>query len=309
MGNEINKVAIIGMGPSGIAAAIYLKRSNISPICFEENEIGGKLNIIHEIENYPGFIGDGKDLAVKFTEQVKHFEIDIRKESVRSISKNDDGNFDLKTDKSAYRFQAVIIAAGIRNKPFKVPGSDAYFENGLSRCAECDAPFHKNKPVAVIGNTSEALKDTEYLSSICNPVYLINPNETFQASEKEMTSLHSLKNVMVFSSSEIVASSGARRLEHLVIKNKVSGEEKTLDVEGLFIFLGSTPMSEFLGYMDVLDEKGQIKVDEHMRTPVEGLFAVGDVRNAVLRQVITAVSDGGVGAVSCRAYLHDKEQK
>ena len=301
---ELNKVAIIGMGPSGITAAIYLKRSGITPICFEQNDIGGKLNILKEIENYPGYIGDGKGLSEKFIEQIKHFDIDVKKEAVQSINKNPDNTFTIKTDAGSYLFQAVIIATGIREKPFKVPGSEAYFENGISRCAECDANFHKNRPVAVIGNSQEAIKDTIYLASICSPVYLINSTSEYKANQEEVEKLKALNNVTIYNPYKIVGSSGQRLISKLVIENVETKEQKTLDVEGLFIFLGATPMTEFLGYMDILDEKGNIAVDEHMKTRVDGLFAIGDIRNAVLRQVITAVSDGGVAAVSARNYLN-----
>jgi thioredoxin reductase (NADPH) len=306
---KIYPVGIIGMGPSGIAAAIYLKRSNISPLCFEQSQVGGKLNIIKEIENYPGFMGEGKELAEKLQKQAAHFEIEIRSESVRSVTQNEDGTFTLKTDRAEYLFQAVIITAGIRDKPFAVKGSETYMENGLSRCAECDAPFHKGKPVAVIGSTSEALKDSVYLASVCSPVYLINPSGQFAASEAEVKNFSSLPNAQIVAPFEIESSQGQRHLEKLNLLNKATGERKTLDVEALFIFLGSTPMSEFLGYMDVLDEKGQIKTDEHMATSVPGLFAAGDVRATPLRQVITAVSDGGIAAVSCRGYLSQLKKK
>lgn len=300
---QINNVAVIGMGPSGIAASIYLARSNMHPVCFEEKEIGGKLNLMKEIENYPGYIGSGKGLAEDFRKQVEHFQIEVRKESVRSITRNEDGTFLIKTDKDQYLFKAVIIATGIREKPFAVPGSDAYFGNGLSRCAECDAPFHKNKPVAVVGNSEEAVKDTIYLASICSPVYLINEEEGYKADEKDVKELASLGNVIVKEGYKIVDSQGRMRLQGITIENK-EGKKENLEVEGLFIFTGATPMADFLGYMDILDEKGNIKVNEHMQTSVPGLFSCGDVRNSVMRQVVTAVNDGGIAAVSARNYLH-----
>lgn len=308
MSETVRPVAIAGMGPAGIAASIYLARSNVFPVCFEEKEIGGKLRVLKEIENYPGYMGEGRILADDFEKQVEHFHVEVKKESVRSIAQNPDGTFTLKTDKETYLFQAVIIATGIREKPFKVPGSEKYFENGLSRCAECDAPFHKGKPVAIIGNSEEALKDTLYLASLCEPVYLLNEGSSFNANESLVKEVLSNPKVIYKEGVAVVSSDGKRRLESLTLKHK-DGSEETIGVEGFFLFLGATPMADFLGYMDVLDEKGNIKVDEHMRTSVPGLFAVGDVRNSVLRQVITAVSDGGVAAVSARSYLTSLAKK
>jgi thioredoxin reductase (NADPH) len=308
MSDNIRPAAIVGMGPAGIAASIYLARSNVFPVCFEEKEIGGKLRVMKEIENYPGYFGEAKGLADDFEKQVEHFHIEVKKESVRSVAQNADGTFTLKTDKDSYIFQTVIIATGIREKPFKVPGSEAYFENGISRCAECDAPFHKNKPVAIIGNSSEAMKDTLYLASLCNPVYLLNEGSSFSADPALVKEVLTNPKVIYKENVKVVSSEGKRRLESLTLKH-VDGKEEKIAVEGFFLFLGATPMADFLGYMDVLDEKGNIRVDDHMRTSVPGLFAVGDVRNAVLRQVVTAVSDGGVAAVSARSYLTSLHKK
>jgi thioredoxin reductase (NADPH) len=302
------KAAVIGMGPSGVAAAIYLKRSGIDPLCFETGEVGGKLNKIAEIENYPGFVGSGIELAQKMQDQVKHFEIKVKKEEVRSITQEDDGSFTIKTSLDSYHVLACIICAGIREKPFTVKGSETYHEGGISRCAECDAPFHKNKPVALIGDSNEAIKDATYLATVCKPVYLICPREQLQADPEEVKKFASNPDVKIFAPYQIKDSSGTRHIEKLTIENLTTKENLTLDVDALFIFLGATPMSEFLNYMDVLDDKGNIKTDEHMKTSVPGLFAAGDISNTVLRQVITAVADGGVAAVSCRSYLHSLEE-
>lgn len=304
MENKVEEAAIIGMGPAGCSAAIYLKRSNITPFCFEQGEVGGKLNEIKEIENYPSFVGRGSELSQKFKDQIAYFKIPVIKESVRSVTRDFEDNFFIvKTDKSSYKFKAVIIASGIMNKPYEVKGSKAYNGNGISRCAECDAPFHKGKPVAVIGNSSEAVKDALYLASLCHPVYLINPEEGFTASSEEVEAFKKIEGTEIFSDSEVKMTYGEKKLSSAIIVNKKTQKEETIQIEGLFIFLGATPLSEFLGYMDVSDEKGQIKTDDHMRTSEAGLFACGDDRNGVIRQVISAVNDGGIAAISARGYL------
>ncbi len=301
MEQTINKVAIVGMGPSGISAAIYLKRSGIDPICFEKGEVGGKLNIIHEIENYPGFLGTGKELSEDFSKQVSHFNINVVHENVLSIME-EEGYFSIRTDAGTYKFLSVIIASGIREKPFDVPNSDTYGNNGISRCAECDGAFYKGKTVAVIGNSTFSLKDASYLASIDGQVIFISEKELPLLS-KEKESFLSNKNASILEDYKIISTSGTNHIEKIKLVSNKTKEEKEIEVSALFILLGSTPISEFLGYMDILDSNGNIKTDNKMQTEVKGIFAIGDIHNTPLRQVVSAASDGAIAAISCRQYL------
>lgn len=298
---NINKVAIVGMGPSGISAAIYLKRSGIDPICFEKNEIGGKLNIIKEIENYPSFLGTGEELKNQFSHQADFFKLNIVHQNVLSIME-EDGIFSIRTDGGTYSFQSVIIASGIREKPLDIPNSDSYFGNGISRCAECDGPFYKGKTVAVLGNSTFALKDASYLASIDGKVIFISQEKLPESLVKDKEDFLAHSNTEILEGYKIIGSKGTKHMDSLELES-ATGEKRNVETEALFILLGATPITEFLGYMDILDDKGNIYTDLNMETKQKGLFATGDIRNTPLRQVVSACSDGAIAAVSCRRYL------
>lgn len=302
MENKVYDAAIVGMGPAGIACAIYLKRSNLKIICFEKDKVGGALNKINEIENYPSFVGTGEELAKKFDEQLKHFEIDIIHQGVSSINPNDDGTFLIRTIGDTYSVKSVIVCSGIKQRPFVVPNSIAYHENGISRCAECDGPFSKNKPVAVYSSTSSGAKEAIYLASLCSKVYFINPEEKIEGDQTIVEELSKLPNVEILNGTKIKSTTGTRKIETITLSN-----EQTFQVNALFLFIGATPITEFLGYMDVTDKFGQIKTNEKMETSVKGLFACGDSRITPLRQVVSACSDGAIAAVSVRNYLNGKK--
>jgi thioredoxin reductase (NADPH) len=190
--------AIIGMGPAGISAAIYLKRGGIDPVCFEAKKIGGKINQIKEIENYPSFLGNGEELAKKLAEQMAYFKIGIKEEMVTNIYKLDDGTFQVKTRNADYLFRSVILASGIRERPFALKGSDLYQNNGISRCAECDGPFYKKKPVAVLGDSLAAIKDAGYLAGLCSKVYFISEGDKINVSTEELKEFTDLKIQSLF---------------------------------------------------------------------------------------------------------------
>jgi len=171
---------------------------------------------------------------------------------------------------------------------------------GISRCAECDGPFSKGKPVAVLSSSSNGAKEAMYLASICSKVYFINPEDKFEGDNKIVDQLKQLDNVEIFMKTKIISTSGTRKISTITLDNNL-----TIDVNALFLFIGATPMTEFLGYMDVMDKFGQIITNEKMETSVKGLYACGDTRVTQLRQVITAVSDGGIAAINLRAYLQN----
>jgi len=312
MTEELNDVAIIGMGPAGITAAIYLVRSNISPICFEPGKIGGKLHQVKEIENYTAFLGTGVELAKEMEKQVDHFDLDVRKERVISVNPNEDKTYTIVTDNKEYKFRSVIIANGMKEKPFEVKGSNKYFGNGISRCAECDAAFHKGRPVAVIGDSNKAYKEATYLAGIVGKVFLINQNDEAKADKEAVEEFNSMENTETIKGYKIADSDGEHHLQKLTLVSK-DDETKTIDLEAdaLFIFIGATPIYEFLGYMDIVNGSGFINVDEAKRTKNDGVFAAGDCSDTKLRQVVTATSDGALAAINCATYLRKlkKNQK
>lgn len=302
MEKEIYNVAIVGMGPGGVSAGVYLARSNLNPICFEPGEIGGKLHQVREIENYPAFLGTGEELSQNLKKQVEHFNLDVRKERVININPNEDGTFQVVTDKMEYTFKSVIIANGMKEKEYEVKGSKKYNGIGISRCAECDAAFHKGKPVAVIGNTNKAYKEAIYLAEIVGKVYMVNETGEIEADKELVDDFNNMENTETISNLRIVDSEGTQHIEKLILSD--GGENKReIEINGLFLFVGATPIYEFIGYMDIVNEGGFIQVDETKSTAKPGLFAIGDCSNTKLRQVVTAAGDGAVAAINCVSYL------
>ena len=303
-----NNVAVIGMGPAGIAASIYLKRYGVDVTAFEKSEIGGKLNIIKEIENYPGFIGEASDLLKSFQQQVENLEIEVKHENVKKIARDYETNyFNVETEEGKYVFKAVIIATGIKERPFEVKGQQKYNAMGISRCATCDGMFYRGKDVALIGDSTHALEDAIYLSKICNKVYLLTPTNELKGNDEVNKEVLSKENIELLRNVTIVDSDGEQRISSLTVRNNETKEERTLDIKCIFVLLGASPITEFLDYMDVLDSRGFIVCDENKETKEKGLFVAGDASISGLKQVVTATGDGALAATSAKNYVNKKE--
>lgn len=299
---NIEDIAIIGGGPAGVSAAIYLKRYGYEPVMFEKGLLGGKLNYITEIDNFAGFLGTGQELAANLTRQIADYQIKVINSNVISIQKDGD-EFRLEAESGSYRFKAIIVTAGLREKAYEVPGSRAFEQRGISRCALCDGPLYRKKDVAVLGSGNAAVEETIYLASICNRVYLINPEEEFHADARLLGEVENLENVEIKKGYDLVGSRGERALDELALEHRSSKAQERIAVRALFIYIGSTPTTAFLPFPEIISPAGFIKTDELMNTLIPGLFAAGDVRTTKLRQVSTAVSDGAIAATSVRDYL------
>lgn len=299
---QINDVCVIGMGPAGVTAAIYLKRFGFEPICFEPMMVGGKVNVTYEIQNYPGFMGMGPELAMKLEEQVKFNEIKIVRKSVKKVEKVD-SVYKVVAGQEEYYFKAVIIATGLKEKEYKVPGEDKYQARGISRCAVCDGPLYRNKPVAVLGGGNSAVEECAYLATICSKVTLIHRRDEFRADEQLVNNLKKYQNIDIVKPYVIIDSEGDKKIQSLTLQNVIDSSVKKIDSEALFVYVGANPVTDFIDVKDILDERGQIITNENMETKSQGLFAAGDDRQTRLRQVATAVSDGAKAAYSVKEYL------
>lgn len=297
--SQVRDIAIIGLGPAGATAAIYLKRFGFDPICYEHQLVGGKINFTNIIDNYPGFQGEGQSLANNIAKQIEEYEIDILPLQVISVKKVDE-LFEVETAKGKELYKAVIIATGMTEKAYEVPGSAKYHSRAISRCAICDGPLFRNKEVVVVGGGNSAFEEAAYLASICSKVTLVNRRNEFRADSKLVEEFKELKNVSIKTPYVIIDSDGENKIESLTLENV---EDKTVEVikaEALFIYVGATPMTSLLQDLGALDEKGFVKTNIDMSTAVSGLYAIGDVRNTPLRQIATAVSDGALCAFAIK---------
>ncbi len=301
-------VVIIGGGPAGMTAAIYTARARLSTVLIEKAGCGGQMAITDLLENYPGFNGgiNGFDLAMKLEEQVKDFGAEIKYEEVVSIE--DAGHIKkiITTDKT-YEAKTVIIAAGTKVKNIGIPGEEKFIGRGVSFCAICDAPFYKDKDVLVVGGGDSALQEAIYLAKFAKNVTLIHRRDEFRAAKILQERILSYSNIAVMMDTIPEEIIGEEKIEKVRLSNVKTGKKTDLEVNGVFVFVGLLPNTLFLSEF-ALDATGYIITDENMHTSVPGIFACGDIRKKVLRQVVTAASDGAQAAISAQHYLETQEK-
>ena len=299
----MKRCLIIGAGPSGITASIYLKRSGIEPYLVEKSMPGGKVSLTYKIDNYPGFKSiNGFDLANEFISQLKENNIKIHYEEVLNVKKEND-IFKVKTSKGEYEFDAVIIASGTLDSKLNIPGEKEFFAHGVSTCAVCDGSFFKDHPMAIIGGGNSALEESLYLSSLTSKVYLIHRRNEFRGDEEVVNKVKENPNIEILTPYIPLEIKGDKAVNELVVQNVETKEIKSLSLKAVFTYVGSTPNNSFLEGFSIFDEKGYINVNSQMETLVPGLFACGDCIKKSLRQIVTAVGDGANAAISASSYL------
>ncbi|MBR4720703.1 MAG: thioredoxin-disulfide reductase [Clostridia bacterium] len=288
-------VIVIGAGPAGLTAALYLGRANLKTLILDSTGIGGQLNYSYEIDNYPGFFGKGFELAQKMREQAMKFGGVFSSERVLEIGVFEDGTKFVKTRKNEYRTKSIIIATGASPRPLDVDGEKEFTGRGVSYCATCDGAFFKDKNVAVVGGGNTAFADALYLSKFCHSVFLIHRRDTFRASAFLIDKVKNSK-ILVRTNEVVEKIVGRDMVNSIVLKNTTTSDSTVLDVSALFIAVGRLPNSDLGKGLLSLDENGYIITDENMRTNIDGIYAVGDIRKTPLRQIITAAADGAVAA-------------
>ncbi len=295
---DSKEVAVIGLGPGGVSASIYLSRYGMIPFCFEKELVGGKVNQTERIENYAGIPSiEGPKLGMALEEQLSSLGIRPIYKEVKRVSLLEDGTYRIEYGKGlSHDFEYVILANGLIPSPYVISGEEKFKRRGISRCAICDGPLYKGKNVAVIGAGNAAFEEASYLASICNHVFLIARREEFRAQEKVVQKFKALNNTEVYAPYQVVEADGTSSLESVLIQNLKTMETKSLSIEGLFLYVGEMPSLSFLDIGGLTDEKGYLVTDEKKMTKSANLYAVGDCRNTSLRQVATAVSDGAIAA-------------
>lgn len=298
-----SKVIILGAGPSGITAAIYLKRAGIPFILIEKSMPGGKVALTAKVDNYPGLISiDGVDLALKFQEQLNEFDIEITYDSINKLDKVD-SSFILEGDFDSYSSEYVIIATGTKERKMELPNEDKFYGRGVSFCAICDGALYKNKDVAVIGGGNSALEEALYLASIVNKVHLIHRRNEFRGDLILEEKTKENKNIIIHTPYVPSSLLGDKNIEGLMIKNVETSIEEQINLSAVFVYIGNIPNTDYLS-LEVEKESGYIKVDEDMLTSVDKLYAIGDVRNKKLRQIVTAVNDGALAAIAIEKEIN-----
>ena len=293
---------IIGAGPSGLTAAIYLLRSNKKVLIFESESIGGQIASSPLVENYPGFIKiSGSEFANNLYEQVINLDGEIELEKVVEIKPN---TKEVVTEDNTYKAKTIIVATGAKYRLLGISKEEEFIGNGISFCTTCDGAFYKNKDVAVIGGGSSAVTNALYLSTLCNKVYLIHRNENFRCEKTLLDKAKSTKNIEILMNYNIEKYLGEECLTGIIIKNIT--EEKEIKLDGLFLSVGHVPQNELANNLLNLSDNKYILSNENCETNIEGIYVIGDVRDKKVRQLTTAVSDGTIAAINIIKYLDQK---
>lgn len=300
-------VIIIGGGPAGYTAALYTVRSGFSTLVIERMAAGGQMNETTQIDNYPGFDEgiDGFSLGIKMQNGAQRFGAETKYAEVKSVELREKAKR-VETDDGIYTAKAVIIATGAGHKHLGLPQESELVGRGVGYCASCDGMFYRGKTVAVVGGGNSAAADALVLSRIAKKVHLIHRRDTLRATKVYHEPLEKAENVQFHWNSEVADLLHGGKLTGVVLKNVNSGEETQLELDGLFISIGRDPATAiFRGQLE-LDRGGYIVADDSTQTSLPGVFAVGDVRTKVVRQVITAASDGAIAAHYVEEYLKDQ---
>lgn len=291
-------LVIIGSGPAGMSASIYASRAGLKTAMLDLGAPGGKLNKTSEIANWPGILsGSGMDLANAMFEHATAFGSEYIYGNVVKVVDGETHKTVICEDGETYRAKAVIVASGTKERTLNIPGEEANVGRGVSYCAVCDGAFFKNREVAVIGGGNAALEEAEYLTQFADKVYIVIRRDVFRADQIVQD------RIITNSKIDIIRRHVPRRIDDdgtrvtgIVIADVNTQTETTLNVQGIFPYIGQDPATDFLADLDVLDEHGYIKVDANCETTYHGIYGAGDVIVKPLRQVVTAVNDGAIAA-------------
>ncbi len=290
-------VIIVGAGMAGLTAGIYAARGKMKVLILEKNVYGGQIINSPHVENYPGYSDiSGVSLAKEFYDQALSLGCEISYETVKSIESHV-----VKTDKNTYQTKTIILATGLQRRKLGIPKEESYIGRGLSYCATCDGRFFKDKTVAVVGGGNTALEDILYLSHLATKVYVILRSNQFRGDKILVERVKHCPNVQIVKETVVKEIIGDSQIE--AIKVFSNQEDKTIEVQGLFVAIGLIPDHAFLDSFIDLDESGFIKSSD-CTTNIPNIFVAGDARTKNLRQIITAASDGAIAAMKVIEYLH-----
>lgn len=298
---------IIGAGPAGLSACLYASRAGLNVLMLDAGAPGGKLNVSAEIENWPGQKKRmGPELAYEMYEHALSFGGKQEYGEVTRVIDHQDFKEVVTTDKT-YQAKAVLIATGTKERKMGIPLEDELTGHGVSYCAVCDGPFFKDEEVAVVGGGNSALEEAIYLTKFVSKAHLIVRRDVFRADKiiqehvlnNDKIEIHFLKKPH-----HLIAKDN--KVDQLALEDSKTGEITELPVKAVFPFIGLDPITEFVKDLDITDDHGYILTDETMQTKIPGIYAAGDVRKKVLRQVVTATNDGAVAGQQIAHYIENQ---
>lgn len=302
---------IIGAGPAGLTAGIYLSRAKMKTLILDSGMAGGQLILTHEVANYPGVENvSGYALSMNMKRQAVSFGCEIASGiSISDIDFESEQKSVYLSNGKHYTADTIILATGGRSKTLNVPGENTFKGRGISYCATCDGDFFQDKEIAVVGGGNTALEEAVSLTKYASKVTLIHMLDHFQAFAYAQEELANNSKIEVWLNSRITSFKGAEKLSSVTVENLLTREHKELKLEGVFVFIGYEANTDFVrGRCIRLNERHEIVTDENLRTNVAGVFAAGDAIAKKYRQITTAVSDGTIAALNATEYIHSKSR-
>jgi thioredoxin reductase (NADPH) len=307
-GADVLDVVIVGAGPAGLTAGIYCSRGRLKTAILERNMAGGQIALTDLVENYPGFPEgiSGFDLATRMKEQAVKFGAEMREiEGVSELRTDPDGCHVVITDREEIRARAVILAPGVEPRRSGIPGEAEFIGRGVSWCATCDGALYRGRTVAVIGGGDSAVEEGMFLTKFADKVYLVHRRDELRAAEIAQERAFANPKFEFVWDSIPKRIDGDELVEALEVENVKTGEERSLPVNGVFMYIGQIPNTAWLKDTVELDEWGYIVTDDLLRTEVRGVFACGDAHANPLKQIAMAVGEGALAAVQAERYLDE----
>jgi thioredoxin reductase (NADPH) len=301
-------VVIIGGGPAGLTAGLYTSRAKLKCLLIEKGLLGGNVTITEWIENYPGFEEGvaGTELAQKMEQQAVKFGLEISQGAVTRISFNDKVKKVILEGGQEIESKSVILASGGHPRKLKIDGEDEFRGRGVSYCATCDGAFFKGARIAVVGGGGSAVQEGIFLTKFAEVVYLIHRRDKLRAEKiLQERALSNPKIKFLWDSVPEKIDGDEKGVNSLQVKNVKTGEQSSLEVQGVFIYIGYDPNTEFLAGLANLDENNYILTDQNMATSAPGIFAAGDMRAKITKQIATAVGDGAMAAIAAEKYIEE----
>ncbi|TYO97759.1 thioredoxin-disulfide reductase [Desulfallas thermosapovorans] len=303
-------VTIIGGGPAGLAAGIYAARAALKTVLLEKGMPGGLAASTEFIENYPGFAEgiSGPELMMQMDAQARRVGLEVKSATAEAIKTVED-YFSVKTDEEVINTKTIILATGAQPQKLNIPGEEEFHGRGVSYCATCDGAFFRDKQVAVVGGGDAAVEEAIYLTKFVNKVHIIHRRGELRATKILQKRAMENEKIIFHWHSVVEKISGEATVQEIIIKDVRNGETRPLAVDGIFMYVGNRPVSDLVSGLIKVDERGYIITDENMHTSHPGIFAAGDVRQKLLRQVVTAVADGAIAAVAAEKYIEGSKKR
>ncbi|MCJ0521380.1 thioredoxin-disulfide reductase [Enterococcus cecorum] len=301
-------VIIIGAGPAGMTAALYAARANLNTLLLERGIPGGQMNNTAEVENYPGFDSIlGPDLALKMYDGINQFGVEHGYGNVVEVKDHQDYK-EVITDDASYEAKVVIIATGCEHRNLEVPGEAEYSGRGVSYCAVCDGAFFRNKKLIVVGGGDSAVEEAIYLTQFADEVKIVHRRDALRAQKIIQDRAFANEKISFIWDSVVEEIKGDdQKVTGVQIKNVKTGETYEEAADGVFIYVGLIPLTQAFTSLGITDDAGWIVTDERMQTKIPGLLACGDARQKHLRQITTAVGDGGIAGQQAYQYIEENK--